>query len=159
MISSDTILFCAPSVHFEGLESGYKQKMDTQANPASIDFSKEDRTDCFLLQVEQEFLNKHNSFTYDDLADDNKGKAHAGLKNAGITEDTTGNSGKFIKSLCEEGVPNRLYLGHLRKKNAAGEFVTVHENNGHLGVLDSPKGADRLWGTFAYSSFPDPNQA
>ena len=63
--------------------------------------------------------------------------------------------------LADEGIPNILYKGHVQHEIKADgkKYETYHENNGHLTVLDDPRAADRLWGTFAYNGYaPNPEK-
>ena len=66
-------------------------------------------------------------------------------------------SGKISGDFVDSGIPTRLYQGTLRGKKVDEPAHIIHENNGHLGILDNPKMADRLWGTFVYNPHPDPN--
>jgi len=59
--------------------------------------------------------------------------------------------------LFTEGYPTVLYKGTVRHKLSGGTWEVVETNNGHLGVLDDPKMADRIFGTFAYNAEPNPD--
>lgn len=57
--------------------------------------------------------------------------------------------------------PTIIYRGATQHKDAGvvGALPTHTNNNGHLGPLDHPSMVDRLFGTFAYSPMPNPDNS
>ena len=166
-------------VFFEGLSEGHRLavlsgEMAAEETAADQWINKEpgDREDLVYLQIPQAYLDTHSVISYDDFTAEsifrdyapmNATNAQYGLFNSmwethiqlavlGIMKGGTVD----VETMDRQHVPHRVYKGRCKTVPINGA-PTDHANNGHLGVLDDPSAADRLFGTFAYNPTPNPN--
>jgi hypothetical protein len=142
-------------VFFEGLESGHGQSF----TPAEDN----EPADLVFIPVPADQIDE----SYFDLAEVHQPTAtgasavmQMALRGANvlphITKDTgTKSAGEFAEFVTENEQPTRLYRGTSRVQNSTQTAWDTTDNCGHLGVLDTPRAVDRLWGSFVYSSLPD----
>jgi len=81
-------------------------------------------------------------------------QTHLALQHAGVFKD----DGAFEEYYEHNEVPKYVYRGtHCPGKIFKKESVVT--NTGHMGTLDHPDMADRLFGSFVYNANPNPNPA
>ena len=75
-------------------------------------------------------------------------------------DDDTGYDGnpKVIHEAVDAGGARVAHHGTMRILDDAGKVVSMYQNCGHFGCLDSRDGVPRMWGARVFSSKPDPTK-
>ncbi len=148
------------NIFFEGLREGSGNKMfdPSKHNVGDGDGMSTDGHDLTVVWFPQKYMLGHSKIDYADFTLENIVKVsdtgeraayfhtHMQLRRLGMVTETG-----LDKELIEAGVPTVVYKGACQHKNANAGWEDAQTNNGHLGILDDPALADRLFGTFAYS--------
>ena len=148
------------NIFFEGLregsgtklfENGYGGVGDNEPGAPAGDLT--------VIGFPKTYLKAHSKIDYADFTDEAIGRLAAEEKPAYfvtqaqlISLGMVAADGLLDASFLSEGVPTVVYQGACEHRpNSTGSWVPQQKNNGHLGILDDPALADRLFGTFAYS--------
>jgi len=146
------------NIFFEGLREGSGNKMfdPSKHNVGDGDGMSTDGHDLTVVWFPKKYMLGHSKIDYADFTLENIVKVsdtgeraayfhtHMQLRRLGMVTETG-----LDKELIEAGVPTVVYQGACQHKGT--EWKDAQTNNGHLGILDDPALADRLFGTFAYS--------
>jgi len=156
------------NVYFEGLGDGsHNRKVAAPTGPQ--DAAIPDDIDLIYIRVPTTYLGEHSKidlrdFAYTDatMTDGLMQATRNQLTSAGMIRRSGDGSGPspytYSADDTDGGYPTMLYRGATWTTGDDGKRIAHVENNGHLGNLDDPSMADRLFGTFAYSSAPNPEQ-
>jgi hypothetical protein len=172
-------------VFFEGLRDGSRTRIAANVEEYADD-ENAGRFDLVRFSVPPGYLAQHNKidledfvghYNEDDVSDFNTFKAQlltlGVLKeedaNLHINDDYTDNEALdpdyndgansvliLDTDWVEDGNPTVWYQGTSMNAETTDMYAT---NSGHMGNLDNPAVADRLFGTFVYNSMPDPSPA
>jgi hypothetical protein len=148
------------NIFFEGLREGSGTKVFENGKGGVGDNEPIDpQGDLTVVGFPKSYLKAHSKIDYADFTD-------AAIKKVSDAEKpvyfmtqaqlialglVTGD-GVLDAELLREGVPTVAYQGACQhRSDQTSEWKLQQKNNGHLGILDDPALADRLFGTFAYS--------
>jgi hypothetical protein len=147
------------NIFFEGLREGSGTQL-WENGKAGIGDEEPMVGDMTVLTFPKSYLKAHSKIDYADFTDDSIKKLGSREEMAAaymtqaqlIMLGMVGSGGTIDADLINDGVPTVVYQGACAHRlTGKPEWAMQQKNNGHLGNLDNPDLADRLFGTFAYS--------